>query len=271
MGIAQAGMGIATTFRSGTGYEDIFLVAYEDDTNTYFKNLGNGFFSEMTSPLDLARPCFKNLCWSCLFFDPNLDGREDLFIATGHVVPQADLIPTSAGYRQAMKLFIDEGRGKFRDASETSGDVLLVKRCSRGAAIGDLDGDGDPDIVVNNIDGWATVIENAGPPKGRWLAVRTAGTVSNRDGIGAIVTVRAGGMVQMRRIQSGTAFASSSEILARFGLGPAERVEELRVRWPTGKEEVYPVPGVDRTLRVVEGSGAPAPPAGAAPARPAGS
>lgn len=256
MGVAQAGMGIAITFRSGSGYEDIFMCAYEDDTNTYYRNSGQGYFTEVTSVLGLGAPCFKNLSWSCLFFDPDLDGREDVFIACGHVVPQADQIPSSAGYRQPKRLFLDKGSGKFIDASEEAGPGLKVRRCSRGAAVGDLDGDGDPDIVVNEIDDPATVLENRGPAKGHWLAVRTVGTVSNRDGIGAVVSVKVGDSVQMRRIRSGCAFASSSEIVARFGLGEATRVDELRVRWPTGKEETYAVPGVDRVVRVVEGEGA---------------
>jgi hypothetical protein len=257
MAAAQAGMGTATTFRSGTGYEDIFLCAYEDDTNTYYQNSGQGYFTEITASLGLAAPCFKNLCWSCFFFDPDLDGREDIFIAPGHVVPQADQIPSSPGYRQAKKLFRDDGSGKFVETSSEAGPGLQVRKCSRGAAVGDLDGDGDPDIVVNEIDDPATVLENEGAAKGRWLAVRTVGSVSNRDGIGAVVSVRAGGRVQMRRIQSGSSFASSSEIAARFGLGNVSRVDELRVHWPTGKEEVFPVPGVDRLLEVVEGRGQP--------------
>jgi hypothetical protein len=260
LGQVQAGMGVDATFRSGSGFEDLFVVNYEDDANNYRKNEGNGFFSEITVPLGLAAPCFKYLGWSCFFFDADLDGEEDLFVAQGHVVPQADQIASSPGYRQPNKLFLGDRSGKFIDASSSAGPAFELKRSSRGAAYGDLDGDGDLDIVVNVIDDQAMLLENAGPPRGHWLSVRTSGTVSNRDGIGAVVSILSGGRSQMRRIRSGSSYASSSQIAAHFGLGQATGVDELRVRWPTGKEESYPVPGVDRRITVTEGKGTPAPP-----------
>ena len=256
LGRTQAGMGVDATFRSKSGFEDLFVVVYEDDTNTYFQNDGQGFFTERTGPLGLAEPCFKYLGWSCFFFDADLDGDEDLFVGQGHVVPQADKIPSSPGYKQPSKLFLAEPNGKFLDASERSGPALTQKKSLRGAAYGDLDGDGDADIVANAIDDQASLIENSGPPHGHWLAVRTIGTKSNRDGIGAVVTLTSGGAGQQRRIRSGSSFASSSEPFARFGLGSATQVDALTVRWPTGSEERYEVLAVDRVLIVEEGKGA---------------
>jgi hypothetical protein len=255
MAQAQAGMGVDATFRSGTGFEDLFVCNYEDDSNTYRRNEGNGFFTETTAALGLAAPCFKYLKWSCFFFDADLDGEEDLFVSQGHVVPQADRIASSPGYRQPQKLFLGDCSGKFIDVSASAGPGIQLKRSWRGAAFGDLDGDGDADIVVNAIDDRVALLENQGPPRGHWLSVRTAGADSNRDGIGAVVSLRASGKTQMRRIRSGSSYASSSEIAARFGLGTSAWVEELRVRWPAGREEVYPVPAVDRLVKVVEGEG----------------
>ncbi len=253
---SQAGMGVATVYLRPDAPEDLFVTNYEDDTNTYYRNEGNGFFSEMTSELGLAEPCFKHLGWATFFFDPDLDGDLDLFIAQGHVVAQADAIPSSPGYRQPNKLFLNDGSGRFRDVSSKAGPGLRVEKSSRGAAFGDLDGDGDADIVVNEIDNFATVLENEGKPTNHWLAVRAVGTKSNRDGIGAVVRVKSGGRVQRWRVGSGSTYASQSELTARFGLGSSGRVEELHVRWPTGVEERFAVPGVDRVVKVVEGEGA---------------
>ncbi len=254
-GVAQAGMGVDASFRGGKGYEDVFIVNFENDNNNYRRNEGNGFFTEITGPLNLAEPCFAYLGWSCFFFDPDLDGDEDLFVGQGHVVLESDRLPTSPGWRQPSKLFIDDRSGRFLDASNSSGPALQIKKSNRGGAYGDLDGDGDQDVVLVAMGEPATVIENSGPPRGHWLAVRTVGKKSNRDGVGAVVSLKAAGQTQMRRIRAGSSYASSSEIAARFGLGPSTTVDELRVRWPTGEEETYSVPGVDRLIRVEEGKG----------------
>src|SRR4029453_10625881 len=120
--------------------------------------------------------------------------------------PQADQIPSSPGYRQLNKVFLNDGKGNFIDASAECGPGLAVKKSSRGAAYGDLDGDGDIDIVVNEIHDSATLLEAQGKPLGHWLAVRLIGTKSNRAGIGAVVRLRAGGQETPKRINSGARY-----------------------------------------------------------------
>jgi hypothetical protein len=253
--VAQAGMGTEFAFVRSARLEDLFVVNYEDDNNTYYRNEGNGFFVETTTEVGLAAPCFKHLGWGVNFCDFDFDGHLDLFVSQGHVVPQVDVVPASPGYLQKNKLFLNDGTGKFRDVSEMAGPGLQVKKSSRGSACGDLDGDGDIDIVINEIDGPATLLECAGPPLGRWLGVRATGTRSNRAAIGAVVRLSAGGREQARRIQSSSGYASHSELTARFGLGGAERVDRLSVEWPSGGAEVFDVDGVDRVITVVEGEG----------------
>jgi tetratricopeptide (TPR) repeat protein len=251
-GNAQGGMGVDAVFLGGKKLEDLFVVNYEIDTNTYHANEG-GFFSERTTAMGLAAPCFEYLGWSTFFFDCNLDGDLDLFISQGHVLPQADQITASPGWAQPNKLFLNDGNGHFTDASVQAGPGLAIKKSSRGAAYGDLDGDGDADIVINEIDDTPTILENAGKPSHHWLAVRAVGSKSNRSGIGAVVTLElSGGKTLRQRIRSGSSYASSSELVARFGLGNATRVERLSVRWPTGVEEVFAVQGIDRMMEVAE-------------------
>ncbi len=256
MGIAQAGMGVDSIFMEDREFEDLFVVNYEDDNNTFYRNDGqtdgNIYFTEMTSPMGLASPCFKYLGWGVFFLDVDLDSHLDLFIAQGHVVPQADEIPSSPGYRQPNKLFRWTGDRRYRDVTDDAGPGMLVKKSSRGAACGDLDGDGDLDLVINNIDDRATILENTTPRQGNWLAVKTVGSTSNRDGVGGVVTVSAGGKTWRKRIRSAASYASQSEPYARFGLGPATKVDQLRVLWPTGREETYPVSAVNQMVIVRE-------------------
>ncbi len=200
--LAQAGMGVDSVFLGGGTREDLFVVNFSEDTNSYYHNEGAGYFTEVTAVLGLAEPGYADLGWGTFFFDVDLDGDQDLFVANGHVVPEAYRIPGTSGYRQRNKLFVNDGRGRFLDVSQHAGSGLLVEKSSRGAAFGDLDGDGDPDIVINEIDDRLTILENASGV-GHWLAVRVRGTTSNRDGIGSVVALTAGGRTQRRRIRSG--------------------------------------------------------------------
>ena len=257
--VAQAGMGVEFVFASSPDREDLFVTNYEDDSNTYYRNDGSGFFTQISSAAGLTTPSWRFLGWSCLFADFDFDRDLDLYIAQGHVVPQAEQIASSPGYDQPNRLLLNDSQAKGRlhwsDASDGSGPGLAVSKSSRGAAYGDLDGDGDLDLVVNEIDARATLLESTGGPRGHWLGVRAVGTRSNRAAIGARVEMEAGGRRDARRVQSSRGYASQSELTLRFGLGGLLAVDRLLVEWPTGKSELFEVPGVDRVLVVTEGKG----------------
>jgi hypothetical protein len=253
-GVAQASMGLASGDTRGLGLEDIFVTTFEDDTNTLHLASPDGQFTEGTYPAGLGSESYPYLGWGTFFFDADSDGDLDLFVANGHVAPQADSMRSSIGYRQRNQLFLNDGSGKF-DECKGCGAGLEAVKSSRGAACGDLDGDGDPDIVVSNIDDSPTLLENLGLPGHNWVNVRLAGTRSNRSAIGARVRLEAGGRAQVRTIQSGMSYASQCELSARFGLGQGEKVDSLRVDWPSGGSESFSPPAPRTTVTLLEGTG----------------
>ncbi len=251
--LQQAGMGVDFGFVRDAELEDLIVVNYEDDTNTYYRADPEGYFFDATTVSGIG--CFKHLGWGAFFADFDLDGHLDVYIAQGHVVPQVDRVPTSPGYRQADRLFLGNGDATFRDVSGEVGPGLEIKKSSRGAAAGDLDGDGDLDVVVSAIDEGPVVLESTGSPRGHWLGVRLRGTRSNRAGIDAVVRVEAGGRVQARRVRAASSYASHAELTQRFGLGSSATVDRLEVAWPGGAIERFDVPGLNRVVDLVEGEG----------------
>ena len=254
-GVAQASMGLASGDPRGLGYFDIFVTNFEDDTNTLYLAGRDGFYQEGTYPAGLGSESYSYLGWGTFFFDADNDGDLDLFVANGHVAPQADSMRSSSGYRQRNQLFLNDGKGSFKECKSECGAGLDVVKSSRGAACGDLDGDGDPDIVVSNMDDYPTLLENAATPGHAWVNVKLRGVRSNRSAIGAWVHLKAGGHVQERTIQSGMSYASQCELSARFGLGSAAEVDSLRVDWPSGLSESFPPPVPRSTVLLTEGTG----------------
>ncbi len=252
-GVEQAGMGVTSGDLRGRGRDDIFVTNYEDDTNTLYLAGVGGLYTEGTFPAKLGTDSYRNMSWGTFFFDADGDGDLDLFVATGHLAPQMANMRSSIGYRQENQLFINTGSQKFKICRSGLPDSSKTKRSSRGAAFGDLDGDGDPDLVISNIDDPPTVLENR--TEARWINARLRGTRCNRAAIGARVTIHTGGRRQSRTIQSGMSYASQCELSARFGLGTAKRVDSLRVEWPGGSTETFPPPRPGQTVTLTEGEG----------------
>ena len=163
----------------------------------------------------------------------NNDGYLDIVQANGHVYPEVDQHDFGMSYREPPSLFLNLKNGTFRDIGGESGPAFAAKESSRGLAAGDLNNDGAMDIVISNLDAQPWVIMNPGPA-GHWILLKLQGTVSNRNAVGARVTLKAGSLTQTREVKSGGSYQSHSDFRLHFGLGGTEVIDEIRIRWPSG-------------------------------------
>jgi enediyne biosynthesis protein E4 len=233
-GRAQAGMGVDSGDYDGDGHLDLVVTNFAHDTDTLYRNQGGGQFEDVTAATGLAVPTFVPLAWGTALFDADLDGRLDLFMANGHIHAEVDRFPAlQETFRQKNLLFLNEGTA-FRDVSATAGGGLQVQKSSRGLATGDLDGDGDLDVLVGNMDDVPTLLENRQKTGHRWVAFRLRKPGRNRFAIGARVTLQAGGRRQVREVRSGGGYLSQSDLDVHFGLGTHAGTVDVEVRLPGG-------------------------------------
>jgi hypothetical protein len=253
-GHGQAGMGVDVGDYDNDGHFDIFVTNFSHDTSTLYQNNGDGVFNVVTSRAGLAHTTFPYLGWGTGFVDLDNDGYLDLFVANGHIYPEVDRFPLET-FHQQNQLFHNLGNGRFHEVSGEVGTALLSKKSSRGVAFGDYDNDGDLDLVVINLDDRPTLLRNEGGNKDHWLTLQLVGTDSNKDAIGTYVTVDVGGITQTGEVRSGGSYLSHNDMRVHFGLGKETTVQEMRIRWPSGRVDTFEnVPG-DRFLRIVEGEG----------------
>jgi len=234
-GRAQAGMGVDSGDYDGDGRLDLVLTTFAHDTKTLFRNLDGSQFEDASAASGLSARTFERMGWGVSFLDADLDGRQDLFLANGHIFADVDAFPDlKESFRQKNQLLLNTG-GSFRDASAGAGPGLEVQRVGRGLAVGDLDDDGDPDVVVSNVDDVPTVLENRQQTGHHWVAFRLRSAVGNRFAIGARVTIDAGGARQIREVRSGGSYLSQSDLRPLFGLGDYAGRVDAEVVMPGGQ------------------------------------
>ena len=202
------------------------------ETNTLYHNEGEGFFRDRTTDAKLGKPSLAYLSWGTAFFDWDLDGDEDLFVANGHIDDNVELFAETT-YAQPNQLFRNDGAAGFAEVSVAAG--LGAVQSSRGVALGDCDNDGDLDIAVAHINARPSLLRNDIGGERNYLAVRTVGVESNRDGVGARIRVRTGPRVQVREVRRGGSYLSSHDPRVFFGLGASAQADEVEIRWPSGK------------------------------------
>ena len=255
-GDSQACMGVAFEDHDGDGDLDLFVTNFADDFNTLYVGDGDGFFHDDTLAAGLVGARTQsNLAWGTFFFDADNDGDLDVFVANGHVYPQVDEVSGPETYAQANELFEKTARGRFQDISTRAGPGLASAKVSRGAAFGDLDDDGDLDIVINNFDDSPTVLRNDSRSAGNWLKVRLRGRGRNLSAIGARVRLEAGGLRHSRYVRSSDSFLSHHDPRLHFGLGDADAVDRLSVDWPDGTSEEVGGAGAGVLVVIEQGRG----------------
>ena len=256
-GTTQATMGIGQVDADGNGYPDLFITVFSDDTNTLHLNLGDGFFDDRSAQFGIAAISRPYLGWGCGFYDFDLDGDEDLFIANGHVYPEMDDPQVGASWAQRPLLFERRGR-RFEQA--TCADPWCEQRHhGRGTAFGDIDGDRDVDVLMTTLNGPLLVLRNDAP-ESHSLVVRIEGPPPNRHAVGSLVEIETAAGIQRRWITGGGSYQSVDAPDAFFGLGDAAETGKvtLRVHWPDATvSEIEDVP-VDRLLVVRRATGQPA-------------
>jgi len=260
-GRAQAGMGSTVADFNGDGKLDIFRTNFSDDTSTLYKNNGNGTFDDMTFAAGLGLHT-QYLGWGTMFFDFDNDGWPDLLLVNGHVYPEVDKQHLGSNYQEPRVLYHNQGNGTFSDISVEAGTGITTATSARGLAIGDLSNNGQLSAVISNMNSRPSLLVNQVRSGNHWVEFRTAGTKSNRDGIGARVSVKAGARVQVDEVRSGSSYSSNSDMRVHFGLGQIPKIDWVQVRWPSGLVERFEGISEDAIHVLTEGSGtAEAPPA----------
>ncbi|HEU4753225.1 MAG TPA: CRTAC1 family protein, partial [Armatimonadota bacterium] len=234
-GRIQNGMGVDFADPDHDGDQDGVVANFSGQANSYYENdRGHGFFYHSASS-GLGAPSVRMLGFGCNFLDYDGDGWEDLFVANGHVNDHISEAVPDLTYAQPASLYRNLGGGRFTEVKGPAGQSLWRERVSRGSAVADYDGDGAPDLLVTNSNDQVELFHNEARPGARWLTVRLQGTKSNRSGIGARIRLTAGGTRQTREVRAGSSYLCQSDLAQTFGLGSAERVDALEVRWPSGK------------------------------------
>ncbi len=254
-GAEQAGMGVDFGDYDNDGWLDITKTNFANDYNNLYRNLHNGMFVDMAQTAGIARATLPFVSWGTRFLDYDNDAWKDIFEANGHVYPE--LIKNPVGgerYFQRRLLFRNLGNGKFADVSSSSGSGVLQERSSRGVAIGDLDNDGDIDIVIANLDDSPSVLRNDGGNARNWLTFDLRGTRSNRFGLGARIMVKTGGFEQIAEASTASGVFSASDPRVHFGLGDAKEAD-VEIRWPSGRVQNFPRLPANRIVVVDEDKG----------------
>lgn len=254
-GHEQAGMGVAVADYDCDGWFDIFKTNFADDTCNLYHNNGDGTFSDVTFPAGVGVNS-RYVAWGCGFIDYDNDGWVDILQVNGHVYPEIDKYNFGETFKNPRLVYKNLGNGRFKDVSAEMGPGISEHFSSRGAAFGDYDNDGAMDALVLNLNDLPSLLRNVGGNQQNWIKIKLVGTKCNRTAIGARVRVFTGKHVQMDEVHSGTSVMSQSDLRLHFGLGKAETVDAIEVKWPTTQKiERFAQVKANQILTIREGEG----------------
>jgi hypothetical protein len=253
-GVARAGMGVDAADYDRSGRPSLIITNFANQMLSLYHNEGNGLFVDEAPSSEVGRATLVTLGFGCFFFDYDNDGWPDILVADGHIEDQIERVQKRVSYAEPPHVFRNLGHGKFVEVTESLGAGFSAPKVARGAAYADIDNDGALDVLITTNGGRAYLFHNQGVTN-RSLRIQLVGTKSNRDGIGAVITVTSAGDRQSKMIRSGSSYLSQSELVATFGLGSRPQADSIEIRWPSGQNDTLQNVTAGQVIVVQEGKG----------------
>jgi hypothetical protein len=238
-GKARAGMGVDVADFDNNGAPGIVVTNFDNEMTALYRPNRNGAYSDVATKNGIGQASRNSLGFGCLFFDPDLDGHLDILAVNGHIDETVRNIHRNVGYAQPPQLFLNDGRGNFRDVAAEAGAEFAAPKVGRGLACGDFDRDGDVDVLITSNQGQPQLLRNDISSGNHAIRFRLVGTKSNRDGIGALVRIFTPEGAQSRMVKTGSSYLSQSELALTFGLGRRDRIDRVVIEWPSSGTEEY--------------------------------
>jgi enediyne biosynthesis protein E4 len=254
-GRARAGMGVDAADVDNTGTASVVVTNFSGEMLGLYKPVGDGQYADQAPRSDVGRATRHTLGFGCFFFDVDLDGLQDLLVVNGHIDDTISRVNARVRYAESPHLFLNLGKGQFRDIAKEIGREFAEPKVGRGAAFGDVDLDGDPDVLITANGGPASLYRNDPSRAHRAIRLQLRGTTSNRDAIGARVRVQAGAERYSRTVKTGSSYLSQSELVLTFGLGARTAADRVLIEWPSGKKEELTALPAGQSYIVTEGKG----------------
>lgn len=249
-GDAEAGMGVDAGDVDRDGLIDLIVTNFSLQTNTFYRNLGGGYFDDWTNRVGLTRPSYPYVGWGVQFVDFDNDGDLDMAVVNGHIQDNIERVQTNQRYREINQLFENIDAGRFQDVTAHAGPAWARRKVSRGLAAGDWNNDGRLDLLITNTNDTIDLLENRRTTDHHWLGVVLEGPPQNRFAIGAHVTLQAGELRLVREVRSGGSFLSQPDLRLHFGLGAFNGPVEVDIRWPDGRRQTEQTQQLDRYWKI---------------------
>jgi enediyne biosynthesis protein E4 len=257
-GVARAGMGVDAADYDHSGYPSVMITNFSNQMLSLYHNEGKGLFVDEAPQSAIGRATLLTLGFGCFFFDYDLDGWPDIFVANGHIDPEIQRVQANVKYAMPPHLFRNLGKGRFEEVTSQMGPTFSAPRVGRGAAYADINNDGRLDLLLSTNGGPTYLFRNEVQPNTaahHSLRLKLVGTESNRDGIGAVVRVTRAGETQTQMLRSGSSFLSSSELILTFGLAQHDKADAIEIRWPSNQLDHLTNIAAGQTITVTEGKG----------------